>query len=67
MHEIPDLAADLPLPGGKAVQVGIDPGILDVRHLPVTSCASSRPNHLFPTTVRVMGSLFVQAARREAR
>jgi hypothetical protein len=33
MHEIPDPAAGLPLPGRKAVQVGVDPGILDVRRM----------------------------------
>ena len=33
MHEIPDLLADLLLPVGQLVDVGVDPGVLVVGHV----------------------------------
>ena len=32
MHKVPHPRADLLLPLGKPVEVGVDPGVLDVRH-----------------------------------
>ena len=44
VHEVADLAADVALPVGQRVEVGVDPGVLQVRQSTVVLPSLAQPS-----------------------